>query len=852
MLSCFRRRSTFGLEHARTARTIVPGIEILEDRCTPATFTVTNLDDAGAGSLRQAVLDANATPAVADVITFQAGLSGTITLTSGELLITDILDIQGPGAATITVSGNNASQVFEIQVGGAAVNISGLTLTGGSGGNGGAICNDDGNLTLTRMVITGNRAFGDGGGICNGIGDVTVESSTVSNNFAGGDGGGLASSFGTITFRNSIVSGNSSEQDGGGLYQDTGTFNILNTTISGNISDRSGGGFYSNSGIAQIENSTFFNNSANFSGGAIGADDTTINIINTTISGNRADFNGGGINIVTSSTLTIQNSTIVNNIAGFDTTGDGGGIYQIAGTVILQSSIVANNFEDATTPNDIRRVIGGTLTVGNSLIRVNPGAAITTDQGGNIFGQDPLLGPLQNNGGPTFTHALLANSPALNTGSNPAGLATDQRGPGFLRDFNGVDIGAFEAQPVATTTTLTSSLNPSFFGQPVTFTATVTSLGGTPTGTVNFLDGGTLLGTVTVVNGVATLTTTTLTVGIHPITAAFTPNSINFAASTSAVLNQVVGTPAPPIAPFFLTGADAGGGPQVNVYNLDGSLRTSFFPLPYFPTNFTGGIRVAQGDVSGDGVTDFILAAGPGGGPQVVVVDGATSTPLISFFAFSPSFSGGVFVAAGDVNGDGTVDVVTGADTGGGPQVSVFNGRTGALLLSFFAFDASFSGGARVAVGDVDGDGRADIIVSAGPGGGPQISVFDGRTGIAFLSFYAFPASFTGGVYVAAGNVTGDARLEIIAGAGAGGGPQVTIFNDAGTPLSSFFALPASFSGGVRVSVADRNGDGRLDILASAGPGGGPEVSAFDGTTLQALGAFFAYPQSFSGGVFVG
>ena len=157
-------------------------------------------------------------------------------------------------------------------------------------------------------------------------------------------------------------------------------------------------------------------------------------------------------------------------------------------------------------------------------------------------------------------------------------------------------------------------------------------------------------------------------------------------------------------------------------------------------------MRVAAGDVNGDGRADIITGAGPGGGPHVKVFNGVNSGLLKSFFAFSASLTGGVYVAAGDVNGDGKADIVAGAGPGGGPNVSVFDGGSNQLLHSFFAFGPGFTGGVRVAAGDVNGDGKADIITGAGPGGGPHVIVFDSQNRNVLHSFFAYDPSFHGGV----------------------------------------------------------------------------------------------------------
>ncbi len=308
---------------------------------------------------------------------------------------------------------------------------------------------------------------------------------------------------------------------------------------------------------------------------------------------------------------------------------------------------------------------------------------------------------------------------------------------------------------------------------------------------------------------------------------------------------------------------DPGLPPRVIV--TDGSGTPSFDFRPYGPVD-TGGVHVAVGDVNNDGTPDIITASGPGGGPHIKVFDGVTGLKLHSFFAYEPQFTGGVFVASGDVTGDGFADIITGAGAGaaGGPHVRVFDGVTGAPTAGFFPFDPDFTGGVRVAVGDVNGDGQDDIITGAGVGGGPHVRVFDGHTAgqlpptgsinDTLADFLAFDTGFTGGVFVAAGDINGDGLADIITGAdvdGSDNGGHVKVFDSirlprfvVGLPVPTedvvldFFAFNTAFSGGVRVAASDLSGDGLADIITSSGPNSTSDVKVFDGITGNHINGF--------------
>jgi len=399
-------------------------VQPLESRCVPASFTVLNLNDAGPDSLRDCVSKANAA-AGADTIAFQVGLAGLITLTSGELPITDALAVQGPGAAELSVSGNNAGRIFNITAPFLSnITISGLTLTNGKAADGGAVVCGDVRLTLADCVLTNNTATGNGGAVKVGF-NFTATGCTFSGNSAGVKAGAVAvspSGFSGMTFRSCSFSGNKAPV-AGGIYANNFLL-VENTTLSGNSATTQHGGGILVAGYAQPGN---------------------LVVRNSTISGNSANTDGGGIALInTGSRFDVQNCTITDNTASKS----GGGISRPGGygVITLESSIVSGN--TAATAQDI---FNKNFDVNQKTSAVGDGIGFfKVDQGGNLpFGPHAALHllPLADNGGPMKTHQLGPNSPLKDIGSNPAGLTNEQRGPGFPRVAGaGPDIGAVEGQ----------------------------------------------------------------------------------------------------------------------------------------------------------------------------------------------------------------------------------------------------------------------------------------------------------------------------------------------------------------------------------------------------------------------
>lgn len=493
-----RRRARREAERTQRKRTrkalavgaAAAGVAAIVTPADAATFNVTNLYDSGAGSLRQAVIDANSTPG-ADTITFQAGLTGGIPLFTGQLAVNDSVDIQGPGASVLSVSGNSGSRVFYLYNGSALldVTISGLTLTFGDAGIGGGILNFE-NLTLDGVTVTGNNATGQGGGVWSSGGALTLVDSTISGNTATGDGGGIYVESGAVDIQRTRIVGNGTAARGGGIYLSgfgyyvLGPVTIDQSTISGNTAVGRGGGIslYSD-GPLTIQNTTISGNDAALGGGlAFYSPTEPVLIENSTISGNDALGNGvvpgdgGGIFASfcadCGATFTVAHSTVASNTA----TGVGGGIYLYAYTLALDHTIVGDN----TAPADNDVCGAGDYDASFSLIE-DPGGATINDLGGNPPNQDPQLGPLANNGGPTETHLPAFGSPVVDAG-DPGFTpppATDQRGAGFPRVVNGqIDIGAVERGAAMMGTVQFSMSGYTVNENGVTATITVTRTGG--------------------------------------------------------------------------------------------------------------------------------------------------------------------------------------------------------------------------------------------------------------------------------------------------------------------------------------------------------------------------------------
>ena len=467
----------------------------------PATLTVTNLNDSGAGSLRDAVAQANLGPGP-NTIVFAPGLTGTIVLTTGQIRIDGPLTIVGPGRDVLAIDGSLNGRIFTIIENNAPacpplsgpsdflVSISGLTLQNGSRpvvDSGGGAIQTSKSLMLDAVTIRDSQAKGGGGLVFNAQypGQIlTINNSQFINNVAkpvvagntGSHNGGavLVANYcpetriaAAVTISESEFTGNrvqpvDLEGRGGAIavYLATGFVTISDTRIVDNHVDPPnppvvgfdypGGGVQTTTKSVTIQRSEIAGNSQ------APADAFAYLLANSTVSGNVANQAGGGVNVHANVTAMIANSTVNGNSAAINRTGGvrissgptvpASNINSTPPTLSIVSSIVANNsgadiggLPSTYIPSPY------TLNLTNSLVETALATDFVVTGTGNLVGVDPQLGALAFNGGPTRTHALQPGSPAIDTGSNPLALETDQRGTGFPRlSGAATDIGAFE------------------------------------------------------------------------------------------------------------------------------------------------------------------------------------------------------------------------------------------------------------------------------------------------------------------------------------------------------------------------------------------------------------------------
>ena len=393
------------------------------------TCTVTTADDAGAGSLRQCLLDT-----ASGTITFDPSVTDTIALSSDlpQVTLTSSLTITGNGTENTRINGRENS-VFDF-AGNHTVSISGLTVENGyvdnaSLGGGGAIYSESGNVTITDSRFEGNDAYINGGAIHAKDGSVTITGSIFTSNSTYFSGGAISAE--SISVTNSTFTGNTSTTSGAGgaLFTDGGAMTVNDSTFRNNSAYYRGGAIDAYRGEVTVTGSTFVGNSSSGDGGAIGTllGSANIRVISSTFTGNSAVRGGAIFAQNAGSSVAVSFSTV----SGNTTSGGSSGALHAVGSLSVTNSIVSN-----ASGGDVQ---GASVTLSYSLLGTYAGTVPSSV----IVGEDPLLGALADNGGPTQTMMPGAGSPVLGA-ANPAGApATDQRG--YTRTTNGrADMGAVE------------------------------------------------------------------------------------------------------------------------------------------------------------------------------------------------------------------------------------------------------------------------------------------------------------------------------------------------------------------------------------------------------------------------
>jgi hypothetical protein len=476
--------------------------------------------------------------------------------------------------------------------------------------------------------------------------------------------------------------------------------------------------------------------------------------------------------------------------------------------------------------------------------RVAPGSADTTIpfasggslslfSGGNLLQRVPVTGTSAT---ATFT------IPALNSGAQTFTAVYS----GDSINFNGSTSAAVTLNIAKASTALT--LSPATgatyqVGTAAKFTATLSSTvtGSLPSGTVQFFMGGVAIGSpVALSGGSASVNFTPTRSGLGALTATYSGDG-NFGSSTASSNLQFRAR-----QPFFVVASQAGS--TFMTYDSKTGRQLSIFQ-PLGPS-YKGGFRVATGDINGDGVAD--LAYTTSTGSFVRLMDGRTGASLGGFTAFTTTYARPVNIAIADINGDGRGDIIA-APGGAGVAANVraFSGLNYGLIFNKTVFNPGFTGGVSVAGADIDGDGKAEIICAPFSAGGPRVQIYN-AAGTLLRDQTLFATTSATGYSVTATDLNGDGRAEILLGA-MSGAQQVVVSDGATGALIG--SIPAFTTGSRLATVDDIDGDGIRDIVVASGVNGQSQVKRYSGRTLQQIDSFFAYAASNAArnkGLFIG
>ena len=721
----------------------------------------------------------------------------------------------------------------------------------------------DNSINLTGAVSM--KAAGPGGGISlasvDGFQNLTLEAT----------GTIILTSVGQTTPLNTVTVTNSNGVIAGTDSTNTivGSFNAANVVLSdttGNISFNkstvitaslttaaefytvgfggttvlSGAPVFLNTAGVNFTGTTSLTSGATITGNAT----STVTLGGTIVSGGAFNIGAAGntgVVTIADGTQLILNSAVASTIANpIAITGAGPGTLGLLGTGTLTLS--ADSLT-GTTGASIS-VINGTLNVTGKI------ANATTATNGTITGAGGTIGNL------TVATGTVAPGGTLNTAAVTLNAATN---------YSAAVLSTTTASNLKTASAInlggaTLSLPSVAAGLGVGDTFTIinnTAVSGLVTGTFANQPEGSSISALDASGNFVTFTVSYIGgTGANDVT--LTVASVTPQTPTPAATPQPMVAGQPALNKFTAVGADAGAGPLVTITFQNGTY-VSFFA--YAPA-FTGGVRVALGDVNGDGSTDVITGAGSNGGPQVNVfnVDNTTGAVSLqtSFFAFDePFFAGGVYVAVGDTNDDGFDDVVVGAGAGGGPRVQVYAGSATGLVTSstlndFFAYSLDFAGGVVVAAGDRNADGDSEVITAPASNGGFNIKSFDvngnGNSPTVVDNFFAFnDTTSVGGLSLAVGFFDFTNIADLVVGTT---NSAFGVFLDSDT--SGIATVPfAGFTGAIRAGVAE-DAFGQEYAVALAGPTGGPRISVFSVgvTSLNETDNLFVMNPAFTGGLF--
>jgi hypothetical protein len=579
----------------------------------------------------------------------------------------------------------------------------------------------------------------------------------------------------------------------------------------------SGAPVFLNTGTVTFGGTTSLTTGATITGNAA----STVTLGGTIVSGGAFNIgvatNTGVVTINDGTQLILNSTTAASTFAKPIAIGGATGTLSLLGVGTLTLS---GDSASGTTGDNIS-VINGTLNVTGKL----GATSVSTATSGTISGAGGEIGILNVNTGTVAPGGTLKTAAVtLNAATNYSAAVLTATTASNLETISAINLGG-----------AVLSLSSVAAGLAVGTTFTIinnTHASNAITGTfANQAEGSSISAKDTAGN------TVTFTVSYKGGTGGVNANDVTLKVASITTTTPAPSAPAQPMVPgqpalnkFTAIGSDAGASPTVTITFQNGT----FVSFLAYAEGFIGGVRVALGNVDGGTDIELITGAGVGGGPNVKVFKINTTTGAqtlqSNFFAFGgPTFTGGIYVAAGDTNADGFADVIVGAGAGGGPRVSVYAGsvtgvNTSAPINDFFAYASDFTGGVVVAAGQRNAVAGDEVITAPASNGGYHIRSFDLNGGFTVVdNFFAFNnITSVGGLSLAAGLLNAGTIDDLIIGT-SNGGYGVLIDSDtsgiAGTPF-------AGFAGAIRAGVAE-NSNGQDFAVALAGPTGGPRVSVF-------------------------